>query len=216
MTILTAARPLQKTQSTAVIHEFPERIGVDHYHEMIKTGILRDGDPIELLEGFLTQKARKSPPHSAVTGLIREALRRLITSDWYIDSQEPITTTDSEPEPDVAVIRGDILQYVARHPGPEESALVVEVADTTLRRDRGRKKRLYARAGIPIYWIVNLIKMQIEVYSEPDQQAAEPDYRQRRLYRGADKLPVLLDGMEVGQLVVNDLLPPQLTNKSKG
>jgi len=216
MAILIAALPLQKIQSAAITPGFTEWISVDHYHEMIKAGILLDGDPIELLEGFLTQKARKSPSHSVVTGLIREALRRLIASDWHVDSHGPITTTDSEPEPDVSVIRGNIFHYIARHPGPEDAALVVEVADSTLRLDRGRKKRVYARAGIPIYWIVNLVKMQIEVYSEPDQQAATPDYRQRRLYRGTEQLPVILDGTEVGQITVSNLLPPQLTNKGEG
>ena len=75
---------------------------------------------------------------------------------------------------------------------------------------------IYARAGVPIYWIVNLVKFQIEVYSEPDQHTAEPDYRQRRIYRGADQILIILDGTEVGQIVVSDLLPPQLTNKSEG
>ena len=216
MTVLTATRPLQKMQSVAITPEFMEWISVDRYHGMIKAGILLDGDPIELLEGFLTQKARKSPPHSVVTGLICEALRRLIAPSWHVDSHGPITTTDSEPEPDVSVIRGNILQYMTRHPGPEDAALIIEVADTTLRLDRGRKKRIYARAGVPIYWIVNLVKFQIEVYSEPDQHAAEPDYRQRRIYRGADQILIILDGTEVGQIVVSDLLPPQLTNKSEG
>ena len=69
---------------------------------------------------------------------------------WYVDAQEPITTSDSEPEPDVVIVRGDTRQYLNRHPGAQDLALVVEVADTSLQRDRTSKKRLYARVGIPV------------------------------------------------------------------
>ena len=126
---------------------------------------------------------------------------------WYVDTQEPVTTTDSEPEPDVAVVRGDLDDYLDRHPGPHEVALVVEVADSTLRRDRGTKKRLYARAGIPVYWIANLIESRFEVYTDPTGPAEQPDYRQQQEYGPADEIPVVLVEKEVGRLVVRDLLP---------
>ena len=228
MTVLTAIRspketqvatvaelPAKKVQSAAVIDDFIWRISINQYHQMIEAGVLND-EPVELLEGLLVKKMSKNPPHRFVTGLIRQIFGQLIPSGWDVDAQEPITTTDSEPEPDISVVRGDRFDYIHHHPTPEDTALIIEVADTTLRLDRGRKKRVYARAGVPIYWIVNLVKFQIEIYSEPDPHATEPDYRQRRLYRGADRLLVVLDGTEVGQLMVSDLLPPQLTNKSKG
>jgi Uma2 family endonuclease len=220
MTILTATRPLPKTKTESIVDVPIWRISVAQYHQMIKAGILTDGDPVELLEGLLVEKMSKKPAHRAATLLFRRTLERMIErvvdGEWYIDSQEPITTSDSEPEPDITVIRGDTLDYLDRHPGPEDTALVVEVADATLRRDRGIKKRLYARAGVPVYWVVNVNKLEIEVYSQPDQQAAKPDYQQHRIYHTTELIPVILDGIEIGRIPVNDVLPPQLVSQSKG
>lgn len=70
-------------------------------------------------------------------------------------------------------------------------------------------------AGVPVYWIINLIQLQIEVYTEPDRRNTPPDYRQRRIYRGADLVPVIINGTEVGQILVQDILPPT-TSQSEG
>jgi len=183
------------------------RLSVDQYHAMIQAGILTDDDPVELLDGWLVLKMPKKPPHRIVTHLIRRALERLVPAGWYVDSQEPITTADSEPEPDIVVVRGQTQHYFDRHPGPQDVALVVEVADTTLEHDRGLKKRLYGQAGIPVYWIANLPDNQFEVYTDPSGPAEEPDYRQRHDYGLADAVPVMIEGVEVGRVAVRELLP---------
>lgn len=118
---------------------------------MIEAGILTDDDPVELLEGWLVFKLLKNPPHRATTRLVRAAIEQLLPEGWYVDSQEPITLADSEPKPDVVVVKGDTRQCLDRHPGPNDIALVIEIADKTLQRDRGTKKRAYARSRIPIY-----------------------------------------------------------------
>ncbi len=151
------------------------RLSVEQYHAMIRAGILTDDDPVELLEGWLVYKMPKNPPHRLVTRLTREALERIVPAGWFVDAQEPITTETSEPEPDVTVPRGTRRQYADHHPRPEELALLVEVSDTTLARDRGSRKRIYARARIPVSWIINLQERQIEVYTEPTGPADEPD-----------------------------------------
>jgi Uma2 family endonuclease len=153
-------------QSTAVPADVIWRFSVDQYHAMIRAGILTEDDPVELLEGWLVTKMPKNPRHSVATRLIRQALEGLLPPGWYVDTQEPLTTADSEPEPDVVVVCGDRRQYLDHHPGPQDVALVVEVADSTLQRDRSLKKRLYAAAGIPAYWIVNLLDSQFEVYTD--------------------------------------------------
>lgn len=183
--------------------DFVWKFSVGQYHEMINAEILGEDDPIELLEGILVTKMPKNPPHSLVTHLIREALARLISLGWCVSAQEPITLTDSEPEPDVAVVQGSPRQYADRHPGAEETALVIEVADSTLSRDRGLKKRIYARAGIPIYWIVNLVERKIEVYSEPSGS----DYQQRQDFESDAEITVMIEGRELGRIAVSDLLP---------
>lgn len=182
-------------------------LSVEQYHEMIRTGILTEDDPVELLEGVLIPKMGKNPPHSAARRLLRYALEDIVPTGWSVDVQEPVTTDDSEPEPDLTVTRGDARRYLDRHPGPQDLALLVEVADASLARDRGPKKRLYAKARIPVYWILNLVDRQIEVFTDPFGPADQPDYRQRRIYGPQDEVPVVIEGTEVGRIAVRDVLP---------
>jgi Uma2 family endonuclease len=183
------------------------RLSVDQYHAMIRKGILTEDDPAELLEGLLVVKRSKNPPHSVATGLVQDALTLLVPIGWHVQTQDPVTTEDSEPEPDVKVVRGDRRDYVNRHPGPEDVALAVEVSDATLHRDRGVKKRVYARARIPVYLIVNLVENKIEVYTDPSGPGDEPDYRQRQDYGRGDAVPVVIQGQVIGHLPVDQLLP---------
>jgi Uma2 family endonuclease len=183
------------------------RLSLEQYRAMARAGILDEDDPVELLEGWLVQKMTKSRPHSLVTGLIQDALIDLLPTGWHVTVQDPIATSDSEPEPDVAVVRGKRRDYQDQPPGPPSIGLVVEVADTSLRQDQGRKKQIYARAGIPIYWIANLIDRRIEVYTEPASAAEPPEYGQRRDYEVSGVVPVVIDNVEFGSLAVRELLP---------
>jgi Uma2 family endonuclease len=193
--------------SAAVPQDFIWRLSVRQYHEMIDAGILTDDDQVELLEGWLVYKMAKNPPHRVTTRLVRAALEALIPEGWYVDSQGPITLADSEPEPDVAVVRGATRDYLARHPSPGDLALVVEVADATLERDRGMKKRLYAQAAIPVYWVINLAERQCEVYTQPSGPTDGPDYRVRQDYKLGGEVTVTVAGQEVGRLSVGEVLP---------
>lgn len=179
------------------------RLSVTQYHAMIDAGILTDDAPVELLDGLLVPKMPKKPLHRATTRLVRQVLEAALPAGWYVDSQEPITLEDSEPEPDVMVVRGDTRDYLDRHPGPSDLALVVEIADATLQRDRELKRVLYARAGIPVYWLVDLSARRVEVYGEP--QAGE--YRTVQQFGPADAVPLFIDGEQVGRLLVEDLIP---------
>ncbi len=191
--------------TTAVPMDF-WRMSVAHYHSMIDAGILTDDDPVELLGGWLIYKMPKKPHHRLTTRRIRSALEGIAPEDCYVDSQEPITTEDSEPEPGVVVVRGDPEDYDDRHPGPQDLSLVVEVSDATLHRDRTLKKQLYAGAGIPVYWIANLPQAQLEVYSDPSPSTDPADYRVRRVYGMEDELEVDLPGLETTRLRVRDLI----------
>ncbi|HEX8203864.1 MAG TPA: Uma2 family endonuclease, partial [Isosphaeraceae bacterium] len=121
------------------------RLSVEQYHEMARAGILTRDDRVELLEGWLVAKMTKHPPHVIATGLIHDALRGMAPAGWFVTQEGPVTTLDSEPEPDLALIRGTRRDYRDRHPGPQDVALVVEVADASLPRDRTLKKTIYAR-----------------------------------------------------------------------
>jgi Uma2 family endonuclease len=184
-----------------------KRLSVEQYHAIIRAGVFDDDDPIELLEGWLVEKMPKKPPHSVATGLVSDALAALLPPGWHLISQEPITTDDREPEPDIGAVRGKRRDYADRHRRPKVVEVIVEVADTTLARDRGVKKTIYARAGIPTYWIVNLVDRSLEVYADPTGPAKKLDYRQEQIYGPKDSAVLVLDGEEIGRLKVKLLLP---------
>ena len=109
----------------------------------------------------------KNPLRSAVNTATASRVQRVLPPGWLVRVQEPITTTDSEPEPDLVVVRGAVWDFADRHPDSAEVGLVVEVSDSSLRQDRVRKRVLYvlyARVGIPACWIVNLTDRQLEVH----------------------------------------------------
>lgn len=194
-------------KSPAVPTDYVWRLSVDQYHTMIRTGILTEDDPVELLEGWLVVKMPRNPPQRATVRLIHRALERMVPDNWYVDTQAPITTADSEPEPDVVVVRGETRHYLNRHSGPQDLALIVEVADITLQRDRLIKKCLYASAGIPFYWIANLAERTFEVHTDPSGPAEQPDYHQRRDYGPMDEISLVIEGIEIGRITVRELLP---------
>jgi Uma2 family endonuclease len=198
----------QPGRPPAAVPPYPVwRLTVDEYHQMLQAGIVTEDHPVELLEGWLMPKMPQNPPHRIATREVRKALEAVTPPGWYVDSQVPITTDDSEPEPDGMVVRGDTSDYADRHPGPPHVALVVEVADTTLQEDRQLKQRLYARAGIPAYWIVNLQDNRVEVYTDPSGSQGIPEYRQRQDYGPDDVVPLVFDGQEVARIPVRELLP---------
>ncbi len=200
------------TQAAHLSPDFPQtvsslvRLTVEQYHEMAQAGILEENDQIELLDGLLVRKMTKNRAHSLSTRAVRESLERLVVGQMYVDSQEPITTVESEPEPDAMVVRGRPSDYPDRHPSPPEILLVVEVADSSLAHDRGWKKRIYARAGIRTYWIVNLADRQVEVYTKPTGPTVDPSYGACAVFSAADELPIDLDGQKLGQILVKDLI----------
>jgi Uma2 family endonuclease len=207
MSVVTEPNLTANGQAAGVPNDFIWRLSVEQYHEMLRAGILTPDDPVELLEGWLVFKMGKNPPHVVATNLVRAALERLLLAGWFVGSQDPVTTETSEPEPDVAVVRGSPRQYYDRHPGPRDVALVVEIADATLRRDQEWKRRIYAAAGIPVYWIVNLPEKVLEVYMTPSGPADQPGYQQRLIYKASDEVSLVIEGQEVGLIAVRELLP---------
>ncbi len=183
------------------------RLTVDQYHTMIEAGVLSDDDPVELLEGILVFKMPKKPAHRLTLRKLSKAIERQLPEGWFLQLQEPITLSDGEPEPGAAVIRGADEDYAARHPGPDDVAMVVEVADTTLPRDRGIKLRSYANARIPIYWVVDLAGRCVEVYMDPDPNGAPPLYRYSKRYDQDATLPLAIEGRQVAQIPVAAILP---------
>lgn len=193
--------------AAALPSELPARFTVGQYHAMIEAGVFAEDEQVELLEGWLFHKMAKKATHRYSTRTLRKKLEKLLPIGWDVDSQEPITTLDSEPEPDVSVVRAGAFEDKKRHPKPKEIGLLVEVSEGTLARDRSMKKRIYARARIPVYWIINLIDRQVEVYTGPTGPAKRPSYRHNEIYQPGDSVPLVLDGKEIAKIEVDDMLP---------
>lgn len=184
-----------------------KRFSVAEYHRFVALGGVTEADRIELLEGYLVTKMSRNPPHDGTLQTLEDVLLGLLPVGWTRRGQKAAELADSVPEPDVAVVRGDPRVYYTRHPTRADIGLVIEVADTSLADDRVDKARIYARAGIVLYWIVNIPDRQVEVYTDPDPTATPPAYRTRTDYRPGDTVPVTLDGVQVGTVAVADVLP---------
>jgi Uma2 family endonuclease len=186
---------------------FPvRRFSVQEFQQMAAVGILTEQDDVELLEGWITPKMIHNPPHDLVVGLVDDALRARLPDAWKLRTQSAIVTEDSRPEPDLVVVRGPLRRYSERHPKPNDIAMVVEIADTSLARDRS-KCALYARAGIEVFWIVNLVDRNAEVYLQPNRQADPPSFGQRTVYSERESIPIEIGGRELPSVPLAELLP---------
>jgi Uma2 family endonuclease len=184
----------------------PYRLRVEQYDAMVAAGILTKRDRIELIEGLLVARMPKGPKHSAVTGQLGEQLRLVLPAGWHIRLEQPVRIPDyDEPEPDLSVARGAFLDSENRHPGPRDIALLVEVVQSTLSEDRLVMGRVYARAGIPVFWVVNLRGRSrlVEVYTHPTRTRG---YTTRVDYRPGLAVPVIIEKKEVGRIFVADVL----------
>jgi len=175
------------------------------YGRLIDMGVLHEDDPIELLEGRLVVAEAQHTPHATAIDLVGEALRQGFGAGWRVRIQLPLGLgPDSEPEPDVAVVRGEARDFLADHPAT--AALVVEVADASLDLDRRLKARIYARAGITDYWIVNLVDRVVEVHRDPVVAGRrESPYRDVTAMAAEERIVPL--AAPFASILTTDLLP---------
>ncbi|MBI2203793.1 MAG: Uma2 family endonuclease [Candidatus Rokubacteria bacterium] len=132
------------------------------YERLVELGMFQPDDRLELVDGLLVLRERQTPPYATTVAVAREAIRKAFGPGWLTRAHGPVALDDdSEPEPDITVVAGAPRDYLDAHPA--RPVLIVEVALTTLALDREYKSSLYARAGIPDYWIVNLVDHVLEV-----------------------------------------------------
>jgi Uma2 family endonuclease len=208
MSAVQRARDLLNTPGPVV------GLTVEQYHRMIEGGILESGAPIELLDGFLVHKDRAKAGEDPMTvgnehlwavENLRRVFRGIEAHGFDLMCQQPVTLPpDGEPEPDGAVVRGTIDDYRRRKPTAGDVACVIEVADSSLDRDRGTKQRIYADAGIAQYVIINLAERVIEVYERP--VAGSGRYADVRRLRGAELVAFQAGGAQV-EVEAERLLP---------
>jgi Uma2 family endonuclease len=178
------------------------RFSVEQYHRMLASGAFTEHDRVELIDGWVVQKMAKGPQHEFVTGELEALLRERVPTGWHVRNQAPVTLSESEPEPDLAVARGSRGDYRARHPHAQELALVVEISDTTLTTDR-LKAGTYSAARIPEYWLVNLASRVVEVHRDPSDEG----YRTHETFGETQRLSVRIGEQDAGELAVGDFLP---------
>lgn len=141
---------------------------VEEYYKMAEVGILKPTDRVELINGEIIQMSPIKSPHASAITTLHELLIEQLFKQVTIRNQHPIRIENhSEPEPDIAVVLHRKDRYKHNHPSPAETLLVIEVSDSTLKYDRKIKKKLYAKATIPEYWIINIPDNQIEVFKKP-------------------------------------------------
>lgn len=165
----------------------PRRFSVRDYYRMAETGILQPDERVELIEGEIIAMSPIRVRHAACVNKLNALFSAKAKSRWIVSPQNPVDLNPySEPEPDITVLRFDKDFYAGGHPTPKDVLLLIEVADTTLGFDRGRKLPLYARDGIAEVWIVNLSDEVVEVYRGPQGET----YLERRQFgRGENVAP---------------------------
>ena len=175
---------------------------VEAYFDLVRSGELSVEDHVELLEGVIVAMSPQNPRHASATTRVQEALREAIGKRAVIRVQSPfLAGARSVPEPDVAVVPGAASDYDDRH--PDTALLVVEIAETSLAQDRLTKGAIYAAAGVPEYWLLDLREDVVEVFTEPDPGARR--YGVRRVARRGDRLP--LAASPGASVSVDDLVP---------
>ena len=170
------------------------------YERIVDAGGFHPGARLELLDGEIVDMSPQKSRHATAVSLVEQALRACLGAESYLRIQMPLALDAwSEPEPDVAVISGGPRDYADGHPGT--AALVVEVADTSLAFDIGRKSVAYARNKIPEYWVLNLPDCLLEVYRSPEGES----YTHRSSLSPEDAVaPLVAPGCRIR---VGDLLP---------
>ena len=182
------------------------RWSLAEYHRMVELGVLTPEDKVELLDGYLALKMPQNTPHRSSVVRLSTRLPKWLPDGWFVMTQVPVVVGGVEPEPDGAVVRGTDADYDKRDVVAADLGVIIEVSDSSLSYDRGYKRELYARAGLPFYWIVNVEDKQVEVYADPDPAASPPAYRTRNDYRPGEDVPVVLDGVAVGTIPVAELI----------
>jgi Uma2 family endonuclease len=172
---------------------------------MVDSGVFTKRDQFTLINGFLVAKVPKSPRHTFVAkNLVRE-LQRLVPSGWDFRNEDAIRLSYSKPQPDISIARGDIKDYADRDPGPADLAMVIEVTASRVSEDR-EMANVYRPAGILVYWIVNLKARQVEVYTLLKRRGTS-GFGRPRVFKVGQSVPVVIDGAEVGQVAVADIVP---------
>lgn len=158
---------------------------VTEYHQMIETGVIKEDDRVELLNGEILQMSPIGPRHAAQVDRLNDVLPEKVRKLAIVRIQSPVSISDySEPQPDLSLLKRRADYYANSHPTPADVLVLIEVADSTIATDRRNKLPTYAFAGIPEVWLVDLVKDIIEIHSNPHKGI----YQEVRLIQRGQKI----------------------------
>jgi Uma2 family endonuclease len=198
------------TQTRSVdLNRAPYSLTVRQVERMIEAGIIPERDDVELVGGTL-YKMVKQEPHNFTVGRVADLLRRLLPEGFYIREEKSVRHGKrSLPEPDVVIAPGRSDVFRSRPPETRSLPLIVEVCHHSQKADYRDKLRRYAAAGVPIYWVVDLHRRSVAVFTQPENDG---NYAERIDYAESEDVPVILNGVELGRISVADVLPPCLSS----
>lgn len=138
---------------------------IEEWHELVDSGLL-EGKPVEFLEGEIVEVSPEGIEHSYTNDSLVKYLRNLLGNFADVKESHPITLDNSEPEPDVAIVRLPETIYRTHHPYPQDIYWLIEISNRTLKTDLNQKKITYARNGIPEYWVIDLVNKKLIVHTQ--------------------------------------------------
>jgi Uma2 family endonuclease len=178
---------------------------VEEYHQMAQAGIFHPEERVELIAGQIIRMSAKGTAHTAAVRRTAKVLRNLLFNQAEVYTQDPIQLNDfSEPEPDVAVVRINPLDYADHHPTPSEVYLIIEVADSSFKYDRETKGKAYAQSGIADYWVLDVNDRKLHVLREPTPEGYQSEVI---LSEDASVSPLRFAELEIA---LQDILPPAI------
>jgi Uma2 family endonuclease len=198
---------LPRVVEEAAVPTWPvARFTVEGYQRLTQIGVFHEDDNVELLEGWIVPKMARGPLHDGTIAVLNGLLSKILPVDWHVRVQSSLVTIDSVPEPDLTVVCGNPRDYRGKHPTGRDTALVVEVAESSVSLDR-KKAAIFARAGIPEYWIVNLDDWQLERMTQPQSDGT---FAGTDILHVMDAVPVTIDVAVIGSVALGDVLTPPM------
>jgi Uma2 family endonuclease len=166
---------------------------IDEYHQMIDTGVLDDRQ-VELLDGAIVEMPPEGEPHAHLSSDAADCLRELLRGKAKVREGKPITLPDhSEPEPDIAIVQDLGDTYLEHHPYPENIFWVIEYSHSSLTKDLEVKSKVYARAGIQEYWVVNLKRMELVIFRHPNEE----EYQEKQTWMNGKVQPLAFEEISI-------------------
>jgi Uma2 family endonuclease len=188
----------------------PFDLTVDQFSRMVESGLFPRERRVYLLGGRLFEKMAKTSAHGSVGAAVDRAINRRLPDEWSLWPESTIVLgPKSAPLPDFAVIRtGDLLGRANpdRYPGPADVGLLIEIAVTSVREDLTAALELYARAGIPAYWVVDVPGRRVLAHGEPRVVEGRGAYARVEIVRAGEEIPLVLDGREAARIPFDELL----------